>query len=325
MVPLLRTKWLCKKDRKRVLLNVTPKVDKSGVDFGIQNNVPTQGGNAAQRREHDKRIGDGNMSRAGAKCPCCETIMTMADIRVEGCAGRLSQSLMAIVVEGQQTKEYKVATIRDLELAIAAGNDVEDIFNKFPYGILDSELPKNRIEGNSGFRVILYGIDKWRKLFLDRQLRALGTFVQCIRQTTKALHNNGYTETWVHAIHSNLAICVDKIVDSSTTITHWQVGGEFSVNTLQRFALPMSWDFSEINIIGEASGSFRNALNWVALANDHFDNALRFAESPQINNDSVSQMVAGPQYDVILTDPPYYDAIAYSDVMDLFYNWLRRT
>jgi hypothetical protein len=30
------------------------------------------------------------------------------------------------------------------------------------------------------------------------------------------------------------------------------------------------------------------------------------------------------QFDVILTDPPYYDAIPYSDLMDFFYIWLRR-
>ena len=30
-------------------------------------------------------------------------------------------------------------------------------------------------------------------------------------------------------------------------------------------------------------------------------------------------------FDVILTDPPYYDAIPYSDLMDFFYIWLRRT
>ena len=28
--------------------------------------------------------------------------------------------------------------------------------------------------------------------------------------------------------------------------------------------------------------------------------------------------------DLILTDPPYYDAIPYSDLMDFFYVWLRR-
>ena len=32
-----------------------------------------------------------------------------------------------------------------------------------------------------------------------------------------------------------------------------------------------------------------------------------------------------PEADVVVTDPPYYDAIPYSDLMDFFYVWLRRT
>ncbi|MBQ9407484.1 MAG: DUF1156 domain-containing protein, partial [Desulfovibrio sp.] len=38
-IPLLKTKWLCKKDGKRVLLTVTPNEDRSGVMFGVQENV----------------------------------------------------------------------------------------------------------------------------------------------------------------------------------------------------------------------------------------------------------------------------------------------
>ena len=39
---------------------------------------------------------------------------------------------------------------------------------------------------------------------------------------------------------------------------------------------------------------------------------------------SATQGTTG-QFDVIMTDPPYYDAIMYSDIMDFFYVWLRRT
>ena len=62
-LPLLKTTWLVKKDNKRVLLTVTPNADRTGpstglrtgVVFGIEKDVPPVGGNAAQRREHDKR------------------------------------------------------------------------------------------------------------------------------------------------------------------------------------------------------------------------------------------------------------------------------
>ena len=81
-LPLLKTRWLCKKERKRVLLTMAhDDPSQPGVVFGVQVDVPQSGGNAAQRREHDKRVGAGTMSRAGARCPCCGAIMTMADIR----------------------------------------------------------------------------------------------------------------------------------------------------------------------------------------------------------------------------------------------------
>src|SRR5205807_3480480 len=35
-VPLLKTRWLCKKDNKRVVLTMQPNTDKTGVVFGIQ-------------------------------------------------------------------------------------------------------------------------------------------------------------------------------------------------------------------------------------------------------------------------------------------------
>ena len=76
-LPLLKTRWLCKKDNKRVLLAMEPNADRTGMVFEVQPDVPQTGGNGAQRREHDKRIGAGTMSRTGGTCPCCGAIMTM--------------------------------------------------------------------------------------------------------------------------------------------------------------------------------------------------------------------------------------------------------
>ena len=119
-IPLLKTRWLCKKDKKRVLLTMEPNTDKTGVVFGIETNVPVKGGNTAQRREHDKRIGTGTMSRSGAKCPCCPAIMTMEDIRLEGQAGRLGEMMTAVVVDGQKGKEYRLPADHEIEMAIEA-------------------------------------------------------------------------------------------------------------------------------------------------------------------------------------------------------------
>jgi hypothetical protein len=79
------------------------------------------GGNAAQRREHDKRIGAGTMSRSGASCPCCGSIMTMEDIRLEGRAGRLGAVMTAVVVDGKNGKEYRLPKKQELEIFSSTG------------------------------------------------------------------------------------------------------------------------------------------------------------------------------------------------------------
>ena len=104
-IPLLKTRWLCKKDNKRVALTVEPNADRSGVVFGVQSDVPVVNGNAAKRREHDKMTGAGTMSRSGATCPCCGAIMTMEDIRHEGRSGRLGSVMTAVVVDGAAAKD----------------------------------------------------------------------------------------------------------------------------------------------------------------------------------------------------------------------------
>lgn len=53
-------------------------------------------------------------------------------------------------------------------------------------------------------------------------------------------------------------------------------------------------------------------------------NAYKFAPTPDVKWESaIDTEFSG--FDAILTDPPYYDAIPYSDLMDFFHVWLRRT
>jgi len=102
VIPLLKTRWLCKKPGKRVLLTMQPNPEKTGVMFGVQNDVPVVGKTAAERKAHDAKVGGGTMSRPGAPCPCCGGIMKMQDVGLEGQAGRLGQTMRAVVGAGEQ-------------------------------------------------------------------------------------------------------------------------------------------------------------------------------------------------------------------------------
>jgi putative DNA methylase len=321
-IPLLKTRWLCKKDNKRVRLTMEPTADRTGVVFGIEKNPPVVGGNAAQRRAHDKQIGAGTMSRSGAQCPCCQAIMTMEDIRLEGKAGRLGTALTAVVVDGPGGKEYRVPTSEEVNLAAEAEQSLERVFADVPFGLPQEPLPSKEA---LGFRVPLYGFDQWHKLFTPRQLVALGTFVNCTRAMHEAMRAERYRPDWIEALFGHLAIAVDRLADRSSTLcrpdpTPTQSG---VINTFSRFALPITWDFIEGVTTASSSGGFSGAVEWVAKVAEQ---AANYAEvpAPIAQRESAVKRFA-TDFDVIVTDPPYYDAIPYSDLMDFFYVWMRRT
>jgi putative DNA methylase len=322
-IPLLKTRWLAKKDNKRVLLTMSPNDGHTGVVFGVETDVSVVGGNAAQRREHDKRHGAGTMTRSGAQCPCCGLpTMTMEDIRLEGRAGRLRAVMTVVVVDGSDGREYRLATEEELRAAEVSKSELDALFAEIPFGLPTEPTPRQGPGAARAFSVENYGLDQWAKLFTGRQLLTIGTFVTVFRRIPEVLEAHHYSEAWADALVGSIGCAVDRLADSSSSIAHWQKDGEFNVNTFQRFALPISWDFSEISPISDTTGNFLGAIDWVGRASDHFLDAAT-AHTPTIVRDSAIAFRAGG-FDTIVTDPPYYDAIPYSDLMDFFYVWLRR-
>ena len=317
-LPLLKTRWLCKKERKRVLLKMEPNAERSGVVFDVEADVPRVGGNAAQRREHDKRIGGGTMSRTGATCPCCRVIMTMEDIRLEGRAGRLGAVMTAVVVNGMKGKEYRLPTEHEMSVAEVTEEQLQALYTDIPFGLPEEPLPSHEAPG---IRVPLYGFDTWRKLFANRQLLALGTLVLSIRQLLQELDN--WPAKWSETLIANLALVLNRLADYSSAVCSWHNGREVIGHTFARFALPIVWDYTEVNPLSDSSGNFLGALDWVSRFGSHAIKSAQSAETPCVQSSSATRVTG--EYDAIVTDPPYYDAIPYSDLMDFFHVWLRRS
>ena len=62
---------------------------------------------------------------------------------------------------------------------------------------------------------------------------------------------------------------------------------------------------------------------WVARYFDHAVPAAKVSPEPAVIHESAITLLR-EEIDLICTDPPYYDAIPYSDLMDFFHVWLRR-
>ncbi len=194
------------------------------------------------------------------------------------------------------------------------------MFRDVPFGLPEEPLPSKEA---LGFRVPLYGFDQWRKLFTARQLVALGTFVKVTRTTIQTTSQSGFPEDWVNAVCAYLALVVDRCAERSSTVSHYDVSRDSIIGTFQRYALPITWDFCEALPFSETAGGYMNQLDWIARFLDHALGIPKSTSEPSVLN--VSAMRVAEAADFVVTDPPYYDAIPYSDLMDFFYVWLRRT
>jgi len=325
-VPLLKTKWVCTKDNKRAVLEVTPNTDKTDVVFGLLVNPPKVGGNAAQRRENDRKLGEGTMTKRGVRCPCCGLIMTMEEIREEAMAGRLGAVMTTVVVDGPHGKEYRLPTDVERAAADVPAAELNGLYDLIPFGFPDDPISPNRpspnTRGASG--LTRYGIDTWKKTYTDRQLLAIGTVVVSTRSIFEHIATMDADKEWGEAIVSYLGACVSRLADRLSTIVTWSISRELLRNTFVRFALAMTWDFAECVPHADASGGFGQAVEWVAEVLDHTLAACKGMPAPLVINQSSLTADIGT-VDVVLTDPPYYDAIPYSDIMDFFHVWFRRT
>ena len=303
-IPLLKTRWLARTAKKRVLLTMAARA--GGVEFGIERDPPGE------------ERGAGTMSASGATCPSCGAVATMADIRAEGRAGRLGARMTAVVVDGQQGKEYRAP---DEALDSGTGGNSRDLAGipDIPFGLPDEPLPG---EGALGFRATLYGLDNWGKLFTDRQKLALAIFVAELRRCASEMDD--YPEEWREALAAYLGLTLSKLTDYGSSLCSWDSSRETLRQTFARFALPMVWDFCEVNPLSDASGGFAGMAEWVVRAVEHLQEATAAAPEPRVVRRSAIEAAPEGGFDAIVTDPPYYDAIPYSDLMDFFHVWLRR-
>lgn len=245
----------------------------------------------------------------------------MRDLRARGRSGLLGERMVAVVVSGQLGKEYRLPRKEEIDAVNLKLEDLDEIFREIPFGLPNEPTPTAGAGAARAFSVDGYGLDSWVKLYTRRQLLALGSFVHVIRQANSAMVD--YPADWREAIAAYLAPAIGRLADRGSTLATWTNDFEKIRSTFARFALPMIWDFAESSPLADTTGGFIQAAEWIARVYEH----LQFIEIDKPKANVLRQSAAeqlGQSFDIICTDPPYYDAIPYSDLMDFFYVWLRR-
>ena len=309
-VPLASTLILSSKEGKEVY--VQPVIEDGNYSFTVKIGQPP----------HAAKNGTKLARGANFQCLISSTPISGDYIKAQGKAGRMGARLMAIVAEGERGRVYLSPTREHEATALGAKPDWR------PEGAIATRM--------TGGNCTPYGLTSWGDLFTPRQLVALTTLsdlVSDIRERIrsdaiaagladdqKPLRDSGVGATaYAEAIQVYLALAVDKATDYNTTLVAWSPTRDQAKSTFARQALPMVWDYAEVNQLAHAAGDFLVSL----------EGGIRFIESSAragsglaTHADAATQ--ANSRGKVVSTDPPYYDNIGYADLSDFFYGWLRR-
>jgi adenine-specific DNA methylase len=305
-MPLLRSLIVCNKPDKRVAL--TMDVDKAAkkVHFGIAQ------GNKIKQTEGTMQ------NRGNVLCPYCNQITPVADLRTAGKNDAMGERTVAVITEGRNGKEYRPLEETDLK----AFNESQKIKVEKP-----QEKIYENIVGIPTTSIIspalYYGMPKWGDLFNPRQLVAIQTFVECLHKALDKMQAEIKDEEYRKAVAVYLGLWISRIAQRSSNVGIWHTSRETLEHPFGRQAIPMTWDYPEANPFSGSTGSAEGGVDWMKRVILHESDS---AIPAMVNRgDCATLSASNSSIDVVATDPPYFDAIAYADLSDYFYVWLKRT
>ena len=311
-VPLASTFMLSTKKGKEAY--VEPVIVDRGYRFTVKAGTPPD---AATTKTGTK------LSRgANFRCLMSGTPIAPDYIREEGKAGRMGAQLMAIVVEGDRGRVY-LAPNPEHEAAARKAN---------PEWNPEVAMPENP----RWFSPPLYGMTTFGDLFTPRQLVALTTFSDLVTEARARVERDAIVaglpddstplrddgtgaKAYTEAVGVYLSLAVSRTTNTINALAVWSQSREQSVNLFSRQAIPMVWDYPEVNPFGGAAGDFGATT---ASVGKTISSALEltarvYQADAQTEEFSTARVVS--------TDPPYYDNVGYADLSDFFYVWLRRS
>ena len=322
-IPITRSFWLSKKSNRKYALRY--KVNRSGnkipdIEFEI----------FKPKSENDVPVG--TVTRGKVTCIACNSVHLPQRVRAQLYSQRGGSDvifdkngsriggtriLAVVVLKNKEIgRSYRLPSKIDYDAIYKSRSQINKIINNWERSDNQalSPVPNEPLPpiGTLGFRVQRYGMLNWGDLFNVRQKLLLYTLYQYCHQIEDK------------TVKNLMALAIDKIVMYSSTSCRWKASGESLVDMFGRNALPIVWDFAESVPLAGSAGGFLSTIESISNVLTNVYNSVGNKVGQVSISDACDIPLPDESTNIWFTDPPYYDAIPYSDLSDCFLVWLQR-
>ena len=312
-IPLLRSLLVCDKTGKRVAL--TMNVGDGQVSFGVAK------GKAIHREEGTM------LNRGDCRCPFCQQTTPVKDLRRAGLEGRMRERMVCAITDTPNGKDYRPVESGDLK-ALEEAKKMAETVERPSEPILPevTRTDEEDVSNSTGIRVHLYGFKAWGRLFNDRQLVGIQTFIGSVREAVADIRRRESDPQFGRAVAAYLGLWTTRIAQHMNAFCRWNGLAEKIQHVFGRQAVSMIWDYVEIPAVAETAGSAANLQSVLTdfIHHESSNVAVSYLPATTICGDAARTSLETGCTDVVVTDPPYFDAVSYADLADFYYVWLKR-
>jgi hypothetical protein len=280
----------------------------------------------------DSEVPDGTVARAKATCCCCGAVLPPERVRAQlvgqhGGANvifdekgnRIGGACLLVVVttkSNETGRKYRLPTKMDYEEVLSAQQKLAELTMKINIeGV--SPIPSEPTPWRHGHRSVsslrVYGMNMWGDLFTKRQHLSLLNFIEQTR-----LNSKKYDES----VQNLLALTISKLAERLNVLCDWMVGVECSGHLFSHHDIPSGWDFAEAVSISESSGSYQSAHEVILSSLEKVGYNWNVGQIQL--EDACESSLPDEASSIWFVDPPYWDNVAYADLSDFFFVWLKR-
>jgi len=291
-VPLLKQFYLVNTPKKKIYLK--PIIENKNISFELKTGI-----------SNDETW----IQRKNLKCPICQNITDIKELKRQFNSDKPDKTLIAVIEDGANSKNYRLPTEKEKSIVHSLPNNIPKPLEKMP-------------KGNSrDLHCTGWGVECWGDMFTERQLLLMNTLVSKVNDIYNEI--DSLNTDYKNALVTYLAIFVDRIAASNTSFGRWATNRETLQSPFSRQAIPFMFDFPESNPFSSSTGSALNQQEWI-LRYIESESDFPFITSLKNATSGDESQFLSKELDVVVTDPPYYDAIAYADLSDFFYVWLKK-
>jgi putative DNA methylase len=253
-MPLVRSFSLSTKPGKQVCVEPTLDRSRNQLQFTVHKRKPTNSSGTVKNRT--------------ITCAACGSITELPYVRAEAQAGRMKSLPLAIVAEGSRGRVYLTSPPEHVGIAQSVTPPWK------PDEMITT--PCHDVD-----RLPMYGMYTWGDAFTARQLVAMTTFSDLVREAREQVRRDAATSdlptntcpladggtgpvAYSDAVATYLGLGIDKIADYNCTLVTWIMQRDQAGHAMTKQALPMVWDYAEVNPLVGAAGDISVSLAGIA-------------------------------------------------------------